>query len=66
MIKDEQFFHRYNEIWEKLIGQYYQKKINRELVQNKKFLKAEKKMNTKESFHCILKPVILIDSVYKK
>ena len=23
-------------------------------------------MNTKESFHCILKPVILIDSVYKK
>ena len=32
MIKDGQFFHRYNEIWEKLIGQYYQKKINRELV----------------------------------
>ena len=23
-------------------------------------------MYTKESFHCILKPVILIDSVYKK
>ena len=23
-------------------------------------------MNTKESFHCILKPVIFIDSVYKK
>ena len=32
MIKNGQFFHRYNEIWEKLIGQYYPKKINRELV----------------------------------
>ena len=32
MIKEGQFFHRYNEIWEKFIGQYYQKKINRELA----------------------------------
>ena len=41
------------------------KKINRELVYNKKYLKLEKKINTKEGFNCICKQVILIDSVYK-
>ena len=42
------------------------KKKNKEYIYNKKFLKAEKKINTKEGFHCICKRVILIDSVYKK
>ena len=42
------------------------KRINRELIYNKKYLKAEKKINTKEGFHRICKRVILIDSVYKE
>ena len=49
------------------------KKINSELVYNKKYLKAEK-INTKENFQCYYNnniyvsniPVILIDSVYAK
>ena len=40
------------------------KKVNRELVHKKKYLKAEKKINTNKGFHCISKPVILIDSVF--
>ena len=38
--------------------QYYQKKFNRQLICNKNYLKAGKKINTKQ--------VILIDLVYKK
>ena len=37
MIKNGQFFHRYNEIWEKLIGQYYQKKLTENLYKIKNF-----------------------------
>ena len=36
------------------------KKYSRELIYNKKYLKAEKKI------HCICKRVLLIDSVHKK
>ena len=32
-------------------------------MHNKKYLKVEKQINTKEDFHCISKPVILIDLV---
>ena len=42
------------------------RKFNCELVYNKKYIKAENKINTKESFQCIYIPVILIDSVYRK
>ena len=38
------------------------KKINSNLVYNKKYLK----INTKESFQCFYAPVILIDSIYRK
>ena len=43
---------------------YIPSKTSRELLCNKKFLKAEKKINTKGGFHCICERVILIDSVY--
>ena len=33
---------------------------------NKKYLKAKKKFNTKESFQCFIKTVMLFDSVYRK
>ena len=56
----------YNEIWEN-VSNIIKKKIIGELIYNEKFLKAEKKINTKEEgFHCISKRVILIDSVYVK
>ena len=41
-------------------------KFNRELIFNKKYLNAEKKVNTKEDFYCICKRVILIGSADKK
>ena len=37
-----------------------------ELTYNKKYLKAEKRFNTKESFQCFYIPVMLFDSVYRK
>ena len=39
---------------------------NSELIYNKKYLKAEKKLNTTESFQCFYIPIILIDSVSRK
>ena len=33
---------------------------------NKKYLKAEKRLNAKENFQCFYIPVILFDSVYRK
>ena len=42
------------------------KKINCELIYNKKYLKAEKRFNKKESFQCFYIPVILFDSVNRK
>ena len=63
LIKDEKNFDKYNEICEK-VSNIVKKKVNRELVHNKKYLKAEKKINTNKGFHCISKPVILIDLVF--
>ena len=42
------------------------KKINGELICNKKYLKAEKRFKTKESFQYFYIPVILFDSLFKK
>ena len=46
LIKDEIFFDKYNEIWDIIKNEVYniiKKKFNRELIYNKKYLKAEKK-----------------------
>ena len=64
MIKDEKVFDKNMRIWEK--GSNIVKKINSELIYNKKYLKAKKRFNTKESFHCFYIPAILFDSVFKK
>ena len=58
------FFYKYIKILEK-VGNLI-KRINSELIYDKKYLKAEKKFTTKESFQCFYIPVILIDSVYRK
>ena len=63
MIKDEKKIDRYI-IWEKVSNII--KKINSELIYNKKYLKAEKRFNKRESFQCFYIPVILLDSVYRK
>ena len=52
-------------IWEK-VSNNIEKKFNSELIQNKKYLQAKKRFNTKESFKCVYEPVILFDSVYRK
>ena len=57
MIKDENSLDKYMTVW--------QKKINSELIYNKKHLKTGKRFNTKESFQCLNIPVIFSDSVYK-
>ena len=41
LINDENFFAKYNEIWEK-VSNIIKKKINRGLICNKKYLKAKK------------------------
>ena len=63
-IKDENISDKYMVIWEKVSNVI--KKINSELIYNKKYLKAEKRFNTRESFQCFYIPVILLDSVYRK
>ena len=35
-------------------------------MHNKKYLKAENRFNTKESFQCFYIPVTLIDLIYRK
>ena len=42
------------------------KKINSQLINDKIYVKAEKRFNTIESFHSFYIPVILFDSVYRK
>ena len=42
------------------------KKFNSELICNKKDLKSDKRVTTKESFRCFYIPVILLDSIYRK
>ena len=41
-------------------------KFNSEIIYNKKYLKVEKRLNTKESFWFFYIPVVLFDSVYRK
>ena len=64
MIKDEKLFDKYMTIWKKVSNMI--KKINSEFIYNKKYLKAEKEFNAKESFSMFYIPVILIDSVFIK
>ena len=63
LIKDEYFLDKYMKIWEKFSNII--KKFSSELIYNKKYLKAEEKFNTKESFQCFYIQVVLIDSVYR-
>ena len=65
MIKDEKIFDKYMTIWEK-VSIIRKKKFNSEFTYNRKYLKAEKIFNTKESFQCFYIPVILFDSVHRK
>ena len=46
LMKDKEFLEKYNEIWEKFGNM---KKINSELIYNKKHLKAEKNLIAKKS-----------------
>ena len=64
MLKDEKMFDKYMTTWENVSNII--KKINSGLIYNKKYLKAEKRFNAKESFQCFYVPVILFDSVYRK
>ena len=64
MIKDKKNFDECMKIWETVSTII--KKISSELIYNKKYLKAEKRFNTKESFQYFYIPVILFDSVYRK
>ena len=41
-------------------------KFNRDLIYSKKYLKAEKIINTKGNFQYLCAPIILIDSIYRK
>ena len=65
MIKVENFFDKYMIIWGKF-SNIIKNKFNSELIYNKKYLKTEKGLNTKESFQCFYIPVMLIHSVYRK
>ena len=46
--------------------QYNKKQLIVNLNITKKYLIAQKRFNTKESFHCFYIPVILFDSGYRK
>ena len=65
MIKGENLVDNYMTIWEKF-SNIIINKFNSELIYNKKYLKAEKRLNTKESFQFFYIPVILFDSFYRK
>ena len=65
MIKDEKNFDKYMTISEK-VSYIIIEKTNSELIYNKKYLKVNKRFNTKENFQCFYIPVILFDSVYGK
>ena len=56
-MKDKEFLEKYSEIWDKVTNITI-KKINNELIYNKKHLRAEKKschkkIDTKECSQCI-------------
>ena len=65
MIKDEKICDKDMNTSEK-VSNLIKNKFNSEFMYNKKYLKAERKFNTKESFQCFYMLVILIDSVYRK
>ena len=58
-IKDEKLFDKYMKITEKG-SNMIKNKFNSELIYYKKYLKAAKKFNTKESFQCFCILVILL------
>ena len=58
-------FDKYMTIRER-VSNIIEKKFKSELIYNKKYLKAERRFNTKESFQVFYIPVILFDSVYRK
>ena len=69
MIKELKVFNKNMEILEKVSN--IVKKINSELIYDKKYIETEKTFNMKESFQCFYEKgipvqVILIDSVYRK
>ena len=66
LINDENFFDKYNEIWEKVSNIIKKKKKKKKIgkLYIKKILKAVK-INTKEGFHSICKQVILIKFIKK-
>ena len=64
MIKVEKTFDEYMIIWENVSNII--KQNDSDLLYNKKYLKAEKRFNTKEGFQCFYIPVILFASVYRK
>ena len=67
LIKDEKKINKYIIIWEKVSNKINKiKKINSKLTYNKKFQKAEKECDTKDSFQCFHMPAIFFDSVYTK
>ena len=55
-------------IWQfrKKVSNIIKTQFNSKLIYNKKYLKAERRFNTKESFQSFYIPVILFDSVYRK
>ena len=57
-IKDEKLFDKYMKITENG-SNMIKNKFNSELIYNKKYLKAAKKFNPKESFQCFCILVIL-------
>ena len=63
MIKNENCFDKYMTLREK-VSNIIKKTFNSKLIDNKKYLKAEKRFKTKESFHCLYMPLILFDSVH--
>ena len=63
MMKDEKIFDKYTTVWDK-VSNLIKKKFNSELIHDKKYLKVEKRFNTKESFQCFYIPVILLHSGY--
>ena len=53
MIKQEKFFMKYIEFWEK-ISNIIEKEFNSKLLYNKRYTNAEKTFNAKESFQCFV------------
>ena len=58
--KEEKVFIKYMEIIEK-VRNIIKNKFNSQLIYSKKYLKAEKEVNTKGGFQCLYMPVVLIE-----